>query len=95
MKTQDLPLAALQPDWMVIVDEGRRELWRGDALSIEIIFNCLAGLNFEGDRYTQYIAWMVDFAAKAWPGRPNPYVAGARITLLDSMGRDLRSHVFR
>jgi hypothetical protein len=93
MKMNDAAMLASEPKW-AIVDADGAVLWGGDALSIEIIFNCLARLNFDGEKYQHYLVWMIDFTAKAFPGRPNPYAKGRRIVLIDDAGRKVASHQF-
>lgn len=93
MKMNDATLLPSEPMW-AIVDADGAVLWSGDALSIEIIFNCLARLNFDGEKYQHYLAWMIDFTAKAFPGRQNPYAKGKRIIMLDECGREVGSHQF-
>lgn len=93
MKMNDAAMLATDPVWAIADGDGAA-LWSGDAVSIEIIFNCLARSNFDGEKYQHYLAWMIEFTAKAFPGRPNPYAKGRRIILLDECGREVGSHRF-
>jgi hypothetical protein len=93
MKMTDAHMAPPEPKWSII-DAEDCTLWSGDAVSIEVIFNCQAGLCFGDEKYRQHMVWMTAFTEKTFPGGANPYAPGLRIALQDERARQVAWHRF-